>query len=166
MTAGPNADAIGQADLADLLGVGARHVRELESEGVLSRLDSKPVRYSRRDAVRAYCEHIRKRASRGVTLTDDSAVEQRRERTRLAREQADKLALANAAARRDLIPAREVEAEWSTILREVRAGVLATASRVALALPHLTTADVAAIDRAIRDALLELTEDSHANQTH
>lgn len=156
MTAGPNADSIGQADLADLLGVGARHVRELESEGVLSRLDGRPVRYERREAVRAYCEHIRKRASRGVSLTDDSAVEQRRQRTRLAREQADKLALANAAARRDLIPASEVEAEWSTILREVRAGVLAISSRVGSSLPHLTPHDAATLDRAVRDVLAEL----------
>jgi phage terminase Nu1 subunit (DNA packaging protein) len=80
------------------------------------------------------------------------------ERTRLAREQADAQAMRNAALRRELLPAAEVEATWAGILRGVRARMLAVPSRVRQRLPHLTAGEVAAIDREIRDALVELGE--------
>ena len=80
------------------------------------------------------------------------------ERARLAREQADAQALKNAALRRELVPAAEVERAWTDILRQVRSRVLAVPSRLrqAVALP----ADaVAALDRELRDALTELGRD-------
>jgi phage terminase Nu1 subunit (DNA packaging protein) len=72
---------------------------------------------------------------------------------KLANEQAEKIAVQNAAARKDLLPAKAVEAEWASILRDVRAGMLALPSRIQQRLPHLTGHDIAKIDREIRDAL-------------
>jgi phage terminase Nu1 subunit (DNA packaging protein) len=118
-------------------------------------------RFNRRDSVRAYCERLRQSARRGSTDPDLAA-----EKKRLVREQADKIAVQNAAARGELIPAAQVEAEWAAILRDVRAGMLALPSRLQQRLGHLSVHDVAAIDREIRDALTELTAGQGATCFH
>lgn len=81
------------------------------------------------------------------------------ERTRLAKEQADAAAMRNAAARRELIDAHEVEREWVSIMRRVRSGVLAVPSRIRQLLPHLTAHDVLAIDEELRKALEDLAHE-------
>ena len=48
-----------------------------------------------------------------------------------------------------------VEAEWSGVLRTVRAGMLALSSRCVARLPHLTAHDAAEIDREVGDVLIE-----------
>lgn len=78
------------------------------------------------------------------------------ERARLAKEQADAQAMKNAALRGDLVAAAKVTQEWADVLRKVRAAMLAVSSRLRSALPHLTAADAAIIDREIRDSLTEL----------
>lgn len=78
------------------------------------------------------------------------------ERDRLVREQATNVALKNAALRRELVSAAEVEARWSDILRRVRSRLLAVPSRVRQASPHLTAHDVALFDAELRRALDEL----------
>jgi hypothetical protein len=50
-----------------------------------------------------------------------------------------------------------VEAEWSGVLRTVRAGMLAVPSRCAAHLPHLTAHEVAEIDAEVRAALTRLS---------
>lgn len=84
------------------------------------------------------------------------------ERERLAREQADAVALKNAKLRGELVPAIEVEKRWSDILRRVRSGVLAAPSRVRQTLPHLTSRDVAAIDAELRRVLDDLAGPANA----
>lgn len=78
------------------------------------------------------------------------------ERMRLLREQADSVALKNAALRRELVPAAEVEREWSGILRLIRSGILAAPSRLRQLLPHLTADDVEQIDSELRRVLEEI----------
>lgn len=79
------------------------------------------------------------------------------ERLRLVKEQADHAALKNAALRRELVPAAEVEREWAGILRGVRAGVLAVPSRLRQLLPHLTATDVETIDAELRRVLEDIS---------
>jgi phage terminase Nu1 subunit (DNA packaging protein) len=55
-----------------------------------------------------------------------------------------------------LVPAADVESEWSSILRTVRAGTLAVPSRVQQKLPHLTTHDATVIDAEVREVLTEV----------
>lgn len=88
------------------------------------------------------------------------------ERARLAREQADNVALKNAILRRDLVPASEVEKEWSGIIRQARAGVLAVPPRLRQLIPTLSPdvawtgalveAIVNLIDTELRKALEEM----------
>jgi len=53
---------------------------------------------------------------------------------------------------------QQVEAEWSGVLRTVRAGMLAVPSRCQQRLPHLTAHDTAQIDREVWDVLAEIAE--------
>lgn len=77
-------------------------------------------------------------------------------RRRLARANADRRELEVQKIRGELLAADAVAAEWSAILRSVRAGVLAVVSRVRSRLPHLSVHDAGVIDREIRDALTAL----------
>jgi phage terminase Nu1 subunit (DNA packaging protein) len=79
------------------------------------------------------------------------------ERARLARAHADKIELANARTRGVLLDAGAVEAEWSGVLRFIRAGMLAVPYRCARPrLPHLTPQDVIEIDGEVRAVLTEI----------
>ena len=60
-------------------------------------------------------------------------------------------------ARRELVPAAEIEAKSSGVLRTVRAGMLAVTSWAAHRLPHLTKHDVE-IDNEIRAVLAGIGE--------
>ena len=53
-----------------------------------------------------------------------------------------------------MLYAAAVEAEWSGVLRNVRAGMLAVPSRARL--PHLTPHDIAEIDAEVRAVLTEI----------
>jgi phage terminase Nu1 subunit (DNA packaging protein) len=142
-------DIITTDQLADFIGITANRVGVLAREGHIPRVGK--GRFQQREAVRSYCEHLRKQAS-GRGASNPEYTEQK---TRLAREQADKAEMQNAVARRELISAADVEREWSSILRDVRAAMLAVPSRLQQRLGHLTTHDIAMLDREIRDALAE-----------
>ena len=78
-----------------------------------------------------------------------------KQRGRLAAAQANLAEIKAAKLRGELVEAAAVEAEWSGVLRSVRAGMLAVPSRVAARLPHLTKHDVAEIDTEVRAALTD-----------
>lgn len=128
--------------LATLLGISPRMVTEHAKVGVVVRLE--PGQYDLQKSVRGYCDHLRDKAQ---------SDELTQERIRQTREAADSLALKNAKAKSELLPAAEVEQEWAGILRDVRAGCLAITARVQQQLPHLTAHDAAMIDSEIRAAL-------------
>jgi phage terminase Nu1 subunit (DNA packaging protein) len=138
-------------ELAKLLGVHERTIRDLAKDGYVVKIGRSA--YDRDASITRYCTHLREiAAGRGgesgvMTLTA--------ERARLAREQADSAAIKNAAARGELVPATQVAATWRTIMTGVRARILAVPSRVRLALPHMTRAEVEIIEREVRDALTE-----------
>ena len=59
-----------------------------------------------------------------------------------------------------LLEADAVAREWSDVLRQVRAGVLAVTSRVRAQLPHLTAHDAGVLDRELRQVLTALADDA------
>lgn len=81
-------------------------------------------------------------------------------RQRLVLAQAEHAELKNRALKGELLSRGAVVAEWQSILREVRAGVLAAPSRIRSRLPHLTQHDVATIDEVLRAILTDLAVDS------
>ncbi|MDE0921799.1 terminase small subunit [Aurantimonas coralicida] len=130
-------------ELSELIGIGERQINALAMRGVFDKTAC--GRLDTRKAIRAYLAHCKKAGSADLET----------EKIRVQRETADKLELANAATRRELIPAADVEREWASVLRDVRVSMLAIPARVQQRIPHLTAHDIGAIDREIRNALTE-----------
>src|SRR5262245_39720416 len=59
-----------------------------------------------------------------------------------------------------LLDAAAVGRQWGSILRQVRAGVMAVPSRVRQRCPDLTVQQLEVIDRELRDALTALADDA------
>lgn len=142
------------AALADLFGVTDRTIRDLAKRGIIAKAG---CGFVLADSVRRYCAHLRDLATgRGGEAAITSATT---ERARLARMQADLAETKGRKLRGELVEANAVEAEWSGVLRTVRAGMLAVPSRAAQRLPHLSAPDVAEIDSEVRAVLTEIGED-------
>lgn len=139
---------VSAAELGEWLGIAPNRIHALARDGILPRGEDKA--FPLRAAVLAYCEHARSLA-RGKQVDAELAAE----KLRLAKANAEKAETINAKARGELIPSVEVEREWATVLRGVRAAMLAVPSRVAQTAGHLTPHDINAIDREVRDALEE-----------
>jgi len=136
--------------MADLLGVSAGRIQALARDGTLVRVE--PGKYDLRASLRKYTAALRDKATGRAQSTLAA------EKERLARENADKVALQNAKARGELVATGEVEREWASVLRDVRAGMLAVPARIGATLPHLTVHDVGEIDREIRASLEGLAD--------
>jgi terminase small subunit / prophage DNA-packing protein len=121
--------------MVDLLGQSQQYITHLTRRGVLVRAGRGKFEFAQSDLA------VPGRLTRGDQRRcgENIAKQAATERMRLAKEQADVLALRNAALRRTLLDAAAVEREWLDILRGVRAGILAVPSRVGARLPHLTT---------------------------
>ena len=143
------------AGLADLLGVTARTIRALAKRRIIIRSGRN---FALTESGRGYCEHLRKLATgRGGETAIASATT---ERGRLARAQAEFIETKGRKLRGELVDAAEVEAEWSGVLRTVRAGCLPIPSRCAQRLPHLASHDVGEIDSEVHAVLSELGNDN------
>jgi phage terminase Nu1 subunit (DNA packaging protein) len=150
-----NREAVGATELAKRLGIDAAAIATLAAEGILVR--AQRGRFRAKDSIRNYCGHVRAQASG----RESEAVKQRR---RLIAAQADFAETRAAIDAGTLLDAGEVEAEWSTTLRSVRAMMMATPSRVAARIPALSRRDTTEIDTAVRSALIEAADDTPENR--
>lgn len=149
---GETVHRIGGADLCDLLGISPAMLSELKKRGIAVHY-SKDA-YDLAQTVRAYVTHLRGTASgRGG---EDQVTSLTSQRARLAKEQADAVAIKNKKLRGELVEASEVERAWSDILRQLRARVMAIPARIRADLPMIEASTVQAFDRALRDTLTEL----------
>ena len=137
-----------EAEIAAFLGIATSQVRTKTRDGILVK-DGRG-RWNVRESLQGYLSQLRDGAIRGGGQVPDDL---KAEKLRLARQQADKLELANAAARGELVRSADVEREWANVLRDVRSTMLAVPSRVGSKLAHLTAHDVAEIDSEIKAAL-------------
>ena len=144
-------DTVNAATVGEWIGLTANRVNALARDGRLPR--EADGSFVLKDTVHAYCEFSRSTA-RGRPVADPDLSDAK---LKLAREQADKLAIANAKARGDLLDAGRVANEWARVLTDVRAGVLAIPQRVA-AECGLDRAATAAIDAQVRAALERVAE--------
>ncbi|WP_338661147.1 hypothetical protein VQH23_12955 [Pararoseomonas sp. SCSIO 73927] len=131
--------------LADLLGVSPRTLGKWVDAGIIRR--SARGRFPLRESLRAAFAH----AQAPRAATGDKA--------RLLAAQAEKVELANAAKRAELVPAAAVAHEWASMLAQLRAAMLAVSSRFHARRAHLTPGDIAELDRVIRDALEDQAND-------
>lgn len=144
-----------QREFAEHVGITQQAVSDLTRRGVLAKGGSLD------DWRLAYCQHIREQAAGRATGGDLNLAH---ERARLAKLQADKVELDLAKMRGDLIPADEVEREWSDIIAAVRARLLALPSQAAAELAgKVPRREVEAlVRRVVYQALRELARDGQA----
>lgn len=148
-------DPVSAEVLAGVFGIATRNVRALAQRGIIRR--TKRDGYPLAESIKSYIAHLRETAAGRDHVNVGSGLAAQRERE--TRERADSLAMKNAATRRELLPAKEVEAMWGDILRMLRARLLAMPGRLQQRLGHLTPHDLATMDREIRDTLSELADD-------
>lgn len=140
------------SQLADLLGLTERRVNQLASESVLNRVS--PGKFDGATSIQSYIKSISAKAeSKAAALDAD------KELARLRKEQADALEMKNAITRRELIPAEDVEREWSDIVRKIRSGVLAMTSRIRGQISFLDATHGEIINRECNLVLEELADD-------
>jgi phage terminase Nu1 subunit (DNA packaging protein) len=147
----PEGETVTADALATWLGLTANRVHALGRDGVLPRVNGK--KYLLQASVAAYCTHCRSLAKGKATDAELTA-----EKLRLAREQADKIALQNAAARAELLDAQTVASEWRGIVTDLRAAILAVPSRVASEL-GFDRKETIALDSEIRAAMEAIADD-------
>tara|TARA_R110002124_G_scaffold108732_1_gene261378 strand:+ start:500 stop:988 length:489 start_codon:yes stop_codon:yes gene_type:complete len=147
----PEGETLTAAELGEWLGLTANRVHALGRDGVLPRGEGK--QYPLQASVSAYCAHCRSLAKGKATDAELAA-----EKIRLAREQADKIALQNAAARGELLDSQTIAAEWRGIITDLRAAVLAVPSRVASEL-GFDRKETIVLDSEIRAAMEAIADD-------
>jgi len=126
--------------LAGVLGLTVRRVDQMATAGTIPRAAG--GLFDLPTAVQAYIAFRTRRL--------DAA----KERKTLA--EAELAEMRAAALRQELLDAKEVEREWSNIIRDIRASVMALPGRLAGRLSHLSPADVSEIDSELREALTTL----------
>jgi len=107
-------DNISQSDFGELVGISQPAVSGLLSRGIIS--TGAPAG----EWLKGYCSHIREMAA-GREASGD--LDLATERARLAKEQADKVAMQNCVSRRELAPVTVIEDVLSKVGRQI-AGVL------------------------------------------
>lgn len=145
-------------DLARLLGISDRRVRELRDQGVIP--DNGKGQYRALDAVPAYCAHMRPSQGRAAAGGVDEDLDLTAERARKAKEEADRLEMLNAQMRGRLLNREDVDAAVAAAFARVRARLISIPAKVA---PVITTMETpaeaqAALRDAIYEALRELSE--------
>jgi phage terminase Nu1 subunit (DNA packaging protein) len=149
------AETVGAGELADWLGVTSQSIAAFANDGKVVRISR--GKYDLCASIQTYTAHLREvAAARGG---EGGVLDLVQERARLAREQADGQELKNRQSRKELLPASDVEREWSQILRKVRAGILAVTSRVR-ASAGLTAEQAVEMDAELRLALRDLGNDN------
>ncbi len=150
-TGGPE-KVVAAGVLSEWINLSEVRIHRLGRDGVLPRTPEK--KFPLKPSIRAYAEYLRKgQIGRASTNPDLNA-----EKLRLAREQADKLAIANAATRGEMVALSDVEREWIALAIDLRARLLAVSPRVASAL-GLDRAIAARIDSELRDCLEGIADD-------
>lgn len=142
------------AVVARVLDLSERQVYDLVRRGIIPR--ARPGKYDLFACIRAYVRHIREQAA--GRLSKDGDLDIVAERARVAREQADGLAMKNAVTRQELVPAGDIEASrvavHSAVVRRIRAVPRACALKVARENEARTCEAI--IRRALDEALTDI----------
>lgn len=142
-------------DFAKLVNYSPGRVTQLIKQGLPVEPDGRVPVAEARLWILENVKPVHKRPSRQGAL-DLSRPAILSERDRLAHEQANHVALKNAAMRRELVAAAEVEREWAGMIRQARSALLAVPSRLRQLIPGLSADEVAMIDAELRRVLEEL----------
>ncbi len=142
----PLPDKITTAELAALVGVSREQLHGYKDRGIISPCGRNE--WNTIEAVTAMMAHYRVSKSRGGTSLDLAS-----ERAKLAKEQADGQAMKNAAMRRELLPAGEVNDAVQSAFSRCRARMLSIPSKLSPLL--LTCKTIPEIQDSLFDAVSE-----------
>lgn len=141
--------------LAQLFVCDARTIRAFADRGLVVKVGRNL--YDLPASIMRLVPHLRETASgRGGADAVESLTA---ERARLAKEQADAVALKNQLTRGELIPAAEVQERWSDVCSTIRQKMLAIPTLASGEMPAMSRAEIDVIDRLVRDALTELADE-------
>jgi phage terminase Nu1 subunit (DNA packaging protein) len=169
------AGTISKAELARHLGVARSRISALVKRGLFVGADGKIILEDALTWMRANCEQTARFQDRGVNklinadadaapepagataLDDDSTVLGYAEAKALRETYLARMAKLEFLAKSGkLLPADEVQSVWTSYLSDCRKRLLTVPSRCGARIAHLSRAEVAIIDREVRDALQEL----------
>lgn len=140
--------------LAEILGIAPRNVREWAQKGVLVRAAG--GRYAVQPSIKAYISHLREQAAGRATTHGGNLADERALLTATQR-QIQELKLAQL--RGDVLTLEEVSESWSSFATSVKGMVLALPGKARQTIPHLTAHDGETLKRICRDSLTELAQE-------
>jgi len=151
--AGCGGDLVDVARLADLLGISARRVQQLADGGVVVKAGHGKYRLD--ESVRSYCEHLREVAAGRDTTLDEKA-----EKARLIRAQANLTELKIARESKEFLRRADVESMLEQGIAAARIEFMASARRLKkhLEKKHGINIDVGDIIEHHRQTLIKLAE--------
>lgn len=154
--------AVTQAQFAELVGISQQAVSDLTARGILRRGDSAG------QWLIAYCANLRGQAAGRASMGDLDLVQ---ERARLAKEQADRVALENQQSRRELAPVALMESTLGMLANKI-VGVLESIPvnlRRNTALPaeaiHFVRDEIINARNTIANITLDLEEDEGTEES-
>lgn len=136
--------------LAEFVGVNKTVIHELVRRGIIEKASR--GKYDFQSSIRRM--YAQKAAVAGGR-SSNAGLNLTAERARLIKAQADGQIVKNEKEDGTLIKAIEAERKWAGEMVKMRAALLAFPSGLAQVLSHLTAHDILAIDRALRDTMLE-----------
>jgi len=158
---------VNQSKLCEILGMSPMTINRLQDQGfpVVSRGDGRKAnQYDTAACVTWLVERERRKVA---TLPDGEVISLEAERTRLTKEQADKIEMENAVRRGEMVSADHVAALWANVLVNCKTRLLAIPTRAAPLVLGCKTMPQArdVIERFIFEALHDLsTSDATINQ--
>lgn len=133
-------EPITQGQFAELVGVTQQAISDLVNRGTLRRGDTAGA------WLISYCANLREQAAGRASTGDLDLVQ---ERARLAKEQADKVAMGNAVERRELAPVSLMEVILAKLGRQIIGILEALPVELKRNCPHLTADDIKTIQAEI-----------------
>ena len=152
--------------LGGLLGISGRRVRELASEGVFTRASG--GRYPVEACVRAYLDQMRSAAKSKPAPDPEvaaAALDGRQQRARLAKLQADRVALDLERESGRLVDAETVRIFYTTLVTQARNRLLGVPSAAKGHIPHLTVDEVETLENLIIGALEQTADGGGDDET-
>jgi phage terminase Nu1 subunit (DNA packaging protein) len=155
----PNLDwlpeTVTEAQMAALLGIATRNVRDWASRGVLVKAGPRKG-YKTVESLHNYLGSMRDQAAGRATTGGRTLADEKAEDVRIGR-QIKELKLAQL--RGDVLTVAEVSESWSGFATAVRAAVLGLPGKARSTIPHLTAHDAEVLKRLCRNALSDLAEE-------
>lgn len=143
------------ADLAVMLGVSTRTVRDLDQNGTIVRAPGRG-RFETTASINGYLKRLREQAAGRASQNGVSLADERAQTERISR-QIQEIKLAEM--RGEVLTLDEISASWSSFASAVKSGVLSIPGRARSTIPHLTAHDAAVLKQICRDVLQEMAEE-------